>query len=90
MPAEENLKRIFEAKQKIVEGSLTIWNERVVALSRAGDIQSYLDAIRSSADIPIAECTNNCRCNVNCPKCRRRISPMGGLEPEVAEGLREE
>jgi anaerobic selenocysteine-containing dehydrogenase len=85
MPTEENLKRIFEAKQKILEGSLTIWNERVVALSRAGDLQSYLDAIKDSTEPPIPEVTNNCNgCNVNCPRnCRCRRRPRLDVEREL-------
>jgi len=62
---DDRLKEVLAAKQKIVEGSLTIWNERMGSLFRAGDLRGYLDAIKSPVE-PVADNGNCGGCNGNC------------------------
>lgn len=57
----ENLEEIKKAKSKIVEGALTIWNARLEALVRAGDIRAALNQMIS----PV-EYGDNCDCNGSC------------------------
>lgn len=57
----ENIEEVKKAKEKIVEGSLTIWNARLDALIRAGDVRGVLVHMTS----PV-EWGDNCDCQGNC------------------------
>lgn len=62
MVNKERLDEIFKAKQQIVEGSLTIWNERLTALVQSGDVKGALDAMLA----PVEGFLDNCGCNSPC------------------------
>ncbi len=58
------LEKVMEAKRKIVEGSLTIWNARLETLAKAGDYREVLQAAASAIETGEG---NGCPCNGNCP-----------------------
>jgi hypothetical protein len=62
MIQKEKLDEIFKAKQQIVEGSLTIWNERLTALVQSGDVKGVLDSMLA----PVEGFLDNCGCNSPC------------------------
>jgi hypothetical protein len=70
MVQKDRVDEIFRAKQQVVAGSLTIWNERLTALVNAGDLTGALDQMVSPAEL-IADVTNNCGCNVQCGSLAR-------------------
>lgn len=59
MVQKERLSEILKAKQQIVEGSLTIWNERLTALVQSGDVKGALDQLLAPAEGFL----DNCGCN---------------------------
>lgn len=59
----EKIEEIKKAKSQIIEGSLTIWNARLDALSRAGDIKGALNQLVSPIEAGIFD---NCGCNSPC------------------------
>ncbi len=59
----EKIEEIRKAKNQIVDGSLTIWNSRLDALIKAGDIRGAIDHIGSPVErSDNCGCGNNCRC----------------------------
>ena len=76
MVQKERLDDVFKAKRQIVEGALTIWNERLTALVNAGDLRGALDQMISPAE----GWFDNCGCGNNC-SCR-----PGALEISREEG----
>ncbi len=69
----EKIEDIKKAKAQIVEGSLTIWNARLDAFQRTGDIKSTLEQMVSPAE---AGFFDNCGCNSPCG------SSLGAILPE--------
>lgn len=57
----ENLEEVKKAKAQIMEGALTIWNTRLEALQKTGNLQVLLQHLGS----PV-EWSDNCGCNVQC------------------------
>jgi len=57
----ERMEEIKKAKSQIVEGALTIWNARLEALVRAGDLRGALNQM-----IKPVELADNCSCGNNC------------------------
>ena len=62
--ADTLLEKVIEAKRKIVEGSLTIWNARLETVAKAGDYREVLQAAMSAIETGEG---NGCPCNGNCP-----------------------
>ncbi len=62
MLSSEDVKRVAEAKGKIIEGSQTIWNSRLDLLVRAGDLRALLNHLTSPAEVA----GDNCGCNSGC------------------------
>ena len=56
------IKAATEAKAKIAEAGLTIWNTRLEALLASGDTRGVIDHLTS----PIEDKIDNCGCNVQC------------------------
>ena len=69
----EKIEEIKKAKAQIVEGSLTIWNARLEALERMGDITRALDQMISPAE---AGFFDNCGCNSPCGAQAATILPQ--------------
>ena len=69
----EKLDEIKKAKAQIVEGSLTIWNARLEALERVGDIKGVLDHMISPTE---AGWFDNCDCNRGCGGGSEAILPQ--------------
>ncbi len=67
-----NLEEVKKAKAQIIEGSLTLWNTRLEALQKTGNIKDLLQHLGS----PV-EWSDNCGCNVQCG------SLQGSLDQEV-------
>lgn len=63
MVQRDRLDEIGKAKRQIVDGSLTIWNERLTALVNAGDQRGALAQMLSPVELAAA---NNCDCNGTC------------------------
>ncbi len=57
----EKMEEIKKAKAQIVNGSLTIWNARLDALTSAGNLAGALDHLNRTA-----ESGDNCGCNSGC------------------------
>ncbi|RQD74121.1 MAG: hypothetical protein D5S01_07055 [Halanaerobium sp. MSAO_Bac5] len=57
---KKQLQDIKEAKKKIVEGSLTIWNARLDALAERGNIRDLINYVGRSVDD--VSWTNICGC----------------------------
>jgi hypothetical protein len=68
----DKIEEIKKAKSQIVEGSLTIWNARLDALNRAGDMKGALDQLVSPIEAGIFD---NCGCNSPCGAGLDRILP---------------
>jgi hypothetical protein len=66
--------KVYEAKQRVVEGALTIWNARLEALIEVGDIRAAIDHLKS----PV-EWGDNCGCGNNC-SCGSRSFPIDEIE----------
>lgn len=64
MIEREKLDALGSAKEQIVRGSLTIWNERLAAMVQSGDLRAALAQMVS----PIESWGDNCGCGNNC-KC---------------------
>ena len=58
---QKSLEEVMKAKQQIIGGKLTIWNERLRILQQAGKWERLVDHLNSSLDD-----INNCGCNVQC------------------------
>lgn len=69
----EKIEEIKKAKSQIVEGSLTIWNARLEALERAGNIKGALDQMISPVEVGIFD---NCGCNSPCGSGLENILPQ--------------
>ena len=65
MVSKDRLDEIMRAKEKVVEGELTLWNERLSALVNAGDLRGALEQLGSPIE-RLADVANNCGCNVQC------------------------
>lgn len=59
------LQEVIEAKKRIVEGSLVIWNARLETLARAGHYGSVIDALADPVELG-AE-ADNYGCDCGCP-----------------------
>jgi len=57
----KNLAKIKIAAQQINEGQAVIWNARLDALAKTGDIKGFLDLLDVAAD------NGNCTCNCGTP-----------------------
>ena len=57
-----NVDEVKKAKSQIVQGALTIWNERLTALVNAGNLRGALDQLLA----PIEGIADNCGCGNNC------------------------
>ncbi len=53
----QNLDEIKKANRQITDGKTTIWNARLDALSKTGDIKGFLDHLGTVAS------NGNCTCN---------------------------
>jgi hypothetical protein len=64
---EKTVKGIIDAKKKVAEGALTIWNSRLELLANAGNLRDILDAIESPIDLVAgnSDCNRNCGCTPN-------------------------
>jgi hypothetical protein len=62
MIEEKRLSEIKNAKSQVVNGQLTIWNERLGLLLRAGKLSDLIQHLGS----PVSDVVNNCGCNVQC------------------------
>ena len=58
---QKSLGEVMKAKEQIVKGKLTIWNERLRVLQESGKLDRLVDHLNSSLDD-----INNCGCNVQC------------------------
>jgi hypothetical protein len=59
----DKVEEIKKAKSQIVQGSLTIWNARLDALQRSGDLYGALEQLITPAEAGIFD---NCDCNHKC------------------------
>ncbi len=71
----ENIDEIKKAKAQIVEGSLTIWNARLDALARTGDVKGALAQLRMPA-----ETGDNCDC-----QCGAMVRPEDLVTSPIAK-----
>ncbi|MGX9728943.1 MAG: hypothetical protein ACTFAK_16995 [Candidatus Electronema sp. VV] len=79
---EEKLRELVEAKKKILEGSLTIWNARLETHVTAGNYEKMLEVLKSAV-----EDTNNgsCPAGSGCP-CKPEPTDSGCDCPEPDSG----
>ena len=63
----------MDARKKIVDAQLTLWNARLEALVEAGDIGPVLDHLRA----PVEDNIDNCGCNVQCGALREGLGDLG-------------
>ncbi len=75
----EKIEEVKKAKAQIVEGSLTIWNARLDALQRVGDIRGALEHLVSPIERGIFD---NCGCNSPCGR------GLGAILPEELEAAK--
>jgi len=59
----EKIDDVVKAKAQVVQGSLVIWNARLQALEKSGDIKGVLEHLISPAE---AGFFDNCGCNSPC------------------------
>ncbi|MBE9527804.1 MAG: hypothetical protein IME99_01035 [Proteobacteria bacterium] len=62
-----DIKVIFDAKRRIADGSLVIWNERLKAVAASGSLVDYLGAIDRPIDAVADNVCNNCNCTKDLP-----------------------
>jgi hypothetical protein len=73
----EKLAEIKQAKAKVVEGSLAIWNARLDAMVQAGYVQDAIDQLRSAVEFG-----DNCDCH-----CGEGFKP-GNLVAEMRPSVK--
>lgn len=81
---EKQLQKIKDAKKKVVDGSLVLWNARVDALAEAGYKEELINFIGSSVD-DIAW-TDICGCpGPDSPKCGCAIDDPLAFDSRINE-----
>ena len=58
---QDTLEKVKAAKKQIVDGSLTIWNARLEAYAKTGDLTSALAELKNPIEV-----ADNSGCNQNC------------------------
>jgi len=77
---KRQLRKVAEAKKRVFDGQMTIWNTRIEALLDTGDVRAATDAMSAPVDLA----SNNCDCNSPCDA----LAGAGGrlVNPAVTRG----